>query len=321
MRPVITTRKKFGRTADLERPRGTGPRPESPQNRTRRAILYQAAIRSLLVLLSFVLLYPFLYCLSYSFSDSRQALLYDVVLLPVGFTFQNFFYLFANDAILHSFLVSVLRTAAGIVWAITVTGLAAYAISKRTLPFNRLIAVFFVVPMFISGGLLPTYVLMHDLHLFNNFLVYILPHGFWAFNMLLMRTYFDTIPVSLEEASKIDGARELRILVQVVAPLSMPIISIVSVYVGVWHWNEWFEPLLYVTRTNLKPLQSMLQRIIMESMGSALEAQSGRVAEHVVYPTSIQMATLIVSTLPIVVLYPLFQKYFIQGTMIGAVKA
>jgi putative aldouronate transport system permease protein len=267
------------------------------------------------------MLYPFVYCLSYSLSDSRQALLADVVFTPVGFTFQNFFYVFANDAIIHSFLVSVLRTAAGIGWAVTVTGLAAYAISKRTLPFNRLIAVFFVVPMYISGGLLPTYILMHDLHLFNNFLVYILPHGFWAFNMLLMRTYFDTIPASLEEASRMDGARDLRILVQVVIPLSMPAISIISIYVGVWHWNEWFEPLLYVTTTNLKPLQSMLQRIVTESMGSALEAQAGRVAEHVVYPTSIQMAALIVSTLPIVFLYPVFQKYFIHGTMIGAVKA
>jgi putative aldouronate transport system permease protein len=245
----------------------------------------------------------------------------NVVLFPVAPTVENFSYVFANNAIIQSFVISVLRTLAGIVWAVVVTGLAAYAISKKKLPFRRTLSIFFVIPMYISGGLLPTYVLMHDLHLFNNFLVYILPHGFWAFNMLLMRTYFDTIPESLEEASRMDGAKDLRILVQVVLPLSMPIISVISMYVGVWHWNEWFEPLLYVTRPQLKPLQSMLQRIIMESMGSAMEAQSGRVTEHAVSPTSIQMATLVVSTVPIILIYPFFQRYFIQGAMIGAVKA
>jgi putative aldouronate transport system permease protein len=274
-----------------------------------------------LVILSFLLLYPFIYCLSYSFSNSRQAMIENVVLFPVAPTVENFSYVFANNAIIQSFVISVLRTLAGIVWAVVVTGLAAYAISKKKLPFRRTLSIFFVIPMYISGGLLPTYVLMHDLHLFNNFLVYILPHGFWAFNMLLMRTYFDTIPESLEEASRMDGAKDLRILVQVVLPLSMPIISVISMYVGVWHWNEWFEPLLYVTRPQLKPLQSMLQRIIMESMGSAMEAQSGRVTEHAVSPTSIQMATLVVSTVPIILIYPFFQRYFIQGAMIGAVKA
>lgn len=245
----------------------------------------------------------------------------NVVLFPVSFTFENFSYVFANNAILQAFMISVLRTVPGIAWALVVTGLAAYAVSKKTLPFKRTLSIFFVIPMYISGGLLPTYVWIHDLHLFNNFLVYILPHGFWAFNMLLMRSYFDTIPESLEEASKIDGAKDLRILLQVVVPLSMPIVSVIAMYVGVWHWNEWFEPLLYVTRPGLKPLQSMLQRIIMESMGSAMEAQSGRVTEHAVSPTSIQMATLIVSTLPIILIYPFFQRYFIQGAMIGAVKA
>jgi putative aldouronate transport system permease protein len=218
-------------------------------------------------------------------------------------------------------MVSVLRTIAGIVWALFCTGLAAYAISKRTLPFNRLISIFFVVPMYISGGLLPTYVLYHDLHLFNNFLVYILPHGFWAFNMLLMRSYFDTIPPSLEEAAKIDGAGDFRVLVKIIVPLSMPIIAVIAMYVGVWHWNEWFEPLLYVTKQNLKPLQSILQRIIMETLGSVMEAQSGRVTEHAVSGTSIQMATLVVSPVPIVLIYPFLQKYFIKGTMLGAVKA
>ena len=280
-----------------------------------------AIIKAILVLLSIVLLYPFLYCLAYSLSNSQTAMIRNVVLLPVDFTLGNYRYVFANNTILNAFAISVLRTAAGIVWALVVTGLAAWAISKRTMPFNRTIAIFFVIPMYISGGLLPTYVLMHDLHLFNNFLVYILPHGFWAFNMLLMRTYFETIPASLEEASRIDGAGDLRIFVQVIVPLSMPIISVISIYIGVWHWNEWLEPLLYVTRGNLKPLQSILQRLIMESQGAGMEAQAGRVMAREVSATTVQMATLIVSTLPIALIYPFFQRYFIRGTMIGAVKA
>jgi putative aldouronate transport system permease protein len=280
-----------------------------------------AVIKTVLVLLSVVLLYPFLYCLAYSLSDSQTAMIRNIVLLPVGITLGNYRYVFANNTIVTAFTVSVLRTAAGILWALVVTGLAAWAISKKDLPFNRTIAIFFVVPMYISGGLLPTYVLMHDLHLFNNFLVYILPHGFWAFNMLLMRTYFDTIPASLEEASRIDGAGDMRIFMQVIVPLSMPIISVISIYIGVWHWNEWLEPLLYITRGNLKPLQSILQRLIMESQGAGMEAQSGRVTAKEVSSTTVQMATLIVSTLPIALIYPFFQRYFIKGTMIGAVKA
>ncbi len=278
-------------------------------------------IRAILIVLSIVLLYPFLYCLAYALSDSQTAMIRNVVLWPVGFTLGNLRYVFANNTIVNAFVISVLRTAAGILWALIVTGLAAWAISKKDLPFNRTIAIFFVIPMYISGGLLPTYVLIHDLHLFNNFLVYILPHGFWAFNMLLMRTYFETIPASLEEASRIDGAGDLRIFTQVIVPLSMPIISVIAIYVGVWHWNEWLEPLLYVTRGNLKPLQSILQRLIMESQGAGMEAQSGRVAAKEVSSTTVQMATLIVSTLPIALIYPVFQRHFIKGTMIGAVKA
>jgi putative aldouronate transport system permease protein len=280
-----------------------------------------AAIKAVLVVLSIVLLYPFVYCLAYALSDSLTAMIRNVVLWPVGFTLGNLRYVFANNTIVNAFVISVLRTAAGVLWTLVVTGLAAWAISKRTLPFNRAIAIFFVIPMYISGGLLPTYVLIHDLHLFNNFLVYILPHGFWAFNMLLMRTYFETIPASLEEASRIDGAGDLRIFLQVIVPLSMPIISVISIYVGVWHWNEWLEPLLYVTRSYLKPLQSILQRLIMESQGAGMEAQSGRVTAREVSATTVQMATLIVSTVPIVLIYPFFQRYFIKGTMIGAVKA
>lgn len=278
-------------------------------------------IRVALVILSAVLLYPFLYCLAYSLSDSQTALITNIVIFPVDFTLTNYSYVFANNTVLNAFMISVLRTAAGILWALVVTGLAAWAISKRTLPFNRAIAIFFVIPMYISGGLLPTYVLIHDLHLFNNFLVYILPHGFWAFNMLLMRTYFETIPVSLEEASRMDGAGDLRIFVQVIVPLSMPIVSVISIYVGVWHWNEWLEPLLYVTKSSLKPLQSLLQRLIMETQGAGMEARSGRVNAREVSATTIQMATLVVSTVPIALIYPFFQRYFIKGAMIGAVKA
>ena len=292
-----------------------------PQAGIRGGTLSNILIRTLLVLVSFVLLYPFLYCLAYALSDSQEAMINTVVLLPVGLTLENFAYVFANNTILNAFLISVLRTVAGILWAVAVTGLAAYAISKRSLPFNRVLAVFFVIPMYISGGLLPTYVLMRELHLFNNFLVYILPRGFWAFNMLLMRTYFDTIPASLEEASRMDGAGDFRIFVRVILPLSMPIISVIAVYVGVWHWNEWFDALLYITKANLKPLQSMLQRLITETLGTALEAQSGRVTARAVSPVSIEMATLIVSTVPIILIYPFFQRYFIKGTMIGAVKA
>ena len=169
---------------------------------------------------------------------------------------------------------------------------------------------------------MPTYVLFHDLHLFNNFLVFILPSAFWAFNMLLMRTYYDTIPPSLEESARLDGASDIVIYVRVIIPLSMPIIAVISMYCGVAQWNSWYDAVLFITKKGLYPLQVILQQLIQQSYVNLSDLKSGNVRnQKTISPEAIRMATLIVTTLPIVFIYPFFQMHFIKGIMIGAVKA
>lgn len=275
----------------------------------------------IMLILSIFTLYPFIYCFAYSLSNAQMSAVHNIVFWPVGFTLDNYFYVFRMSAIYDAALISVIRTVGGVLYSIIITGLASYAISKKELPGKRAISLFLIIPMYISGGLLPTYVLIHSLHLFNNILVYILPNGFWAFNMLLMRTYFDTLPVSLEESARLDGAGDVRIFIRIIFPLSLPIFAVVAMFNGVWQWNAWFDAVLYVTKMQLKPLQSILQMLISQNMANQVAQMSGKVVKQEVSPESIRMATLILTTLPIVFIYPFFQKYFIKGIMIGAVKA
>lgn len=283
--------------------------------------LSQFIFGTIMLLLSIVTIYPFWYCLVYSFSSAEKAAMTNVVLWPVGFTLDNYITVFKMNIIYTSTLISIFRTVGGVLYSVIITGLASYAISKRDLPGNRAIALFLIIPMYISGGLLPYYVTISQLHLFNNLLVYILPHGFWAFNMLLMRTYFDTIPPELEESARLDGANDLTIFFKIVLPLSMPIIAVIAMFNGVWQWNSWFDAALFVTKFELRPLQNVLQSLIQENTADLVMLMQGRIQERTVSAETIRMTTLIVTTLPIVFIYPFFQKHFIRGIMIGAVKA
>lgn len=281
----------------------------------------QMVIGVIMLLLSIVTIYPFWYCFVYSFSSAEQAAINNVVFWPVGFTLDNYATVFRMDMIYTSALISVFRTAGGVLYSTFITGLASYAISKRDMPGGRLIAIFLIIPMYISGGLLPYYVTIAQLGLFNNLLVYILPHGFWAFNMLLMRTYFDTIPSDLEESARIDGANELTIFFKIIFPLSMPIFAVIAMFNGVWQWNSWFDAQLFVSKFELRPLQNILQSLIRENTADLVMLMQGRIQQRTISAETIRMTTLIVTTLPIVFIYPFFQKHFIRGIMIGAVKA
>lgn len=289
----------------------------------RRKINWSQIIMSLIMLaFSACVLYPFFYALAYSLSDAQKAMVTNVILWPAGFTLDNFIRVLYTPSIYTAFLVSVYRTVGGMIYSVTITALASYAISKRALPGRRVLSILLIIPMYISGGLLPTYVLITKyLHLYNNLLVYILPNGFWAFNMLLMRTYFETIPASLEESAKLDGAGDLKIFIKIVLPLSMPIVAVIAMFSGVWQWNAWFDAVLYVSKIELKPVQSILQLMLNSSMANAIAQMQGKIVTMSISPESIRMAMLFVTTLPIIMIYPFFQKYFIKGIMLGAVKA
>jgi len=274
-----------------------------------------------MIVLCVVTIFPFLYALAYSLSDATAALSANVTIVPVQPTLENYRVVFSSRSILGSFMITVLRTVVGVLYALVVTGLASYAISKKDLPGNRFIAILLFIPMYVSGGLLPYYVLIYKLRLFNNFLVFILPAGFSVYHMLIMRTFFEGLPVSLEESVRLDGGGDLTVFLKIVAPLSKPVIATIAIFVGVWQWNQWFDSLLFVTKPALFPMQTVLQKMLKEADLADLGARAlvARVRRY--SPESLKMATLIVTTLPVVFIYPWLQRYFLKGVMIGAVKA
>lgn len=274
-----------------------------------------------MVFLCAVTLFPFLYALAYSLSDSTAALSANVTIFPVQFSLENYRVVFASRSILGSFMITVLRTLVGVLYALVVTGLASYAISKKDLPGNRFIAILLFVPMYVSGGLLPYYVLIYKLHLFNNFLVFILPAAFSVYHMLVMRTFFETLPVSLEESVRLDGGGDLTVLLKIVIPLSKPVIATIAIFVGVWQWNQWFDSLLFITKPELFPMQTILQKMLKEADLADLGARALVARVRTYSPESLKMATLIVTTLPVVFIYPFLQRHFLKGVMLGAVKA
>jgi len=274
-----------------------------------------------MIFLCFVTLYPFVYAISYSFSNGHSVLTNPVSFLPVDFTLENYKAVFSNDKIARAFVVSVMRTVIGLSYTLFITGTAAYTLSKRYLPGNRFFSYFFIIPMYVSGGMIATYVNISHLGLMNNFFVYIFPYGFAAYYMLIMRTYFAGIPISLEESAQLDGAGDIRIFFQIIAPLSKPIFATIALFAGVMQWNMWFDAMVYVPRASLHPLQLVLQNVLKQAAGLANMKQLAQSGEMKITAEAVQMATLVVATVPILLIYPFVQRYFVKGVMIGAVKA
>jgi len=284
--------------------------------------MFDMVVGFFLILLCFSTIYPFIYAFLYSVSDGIRALTTNITILPAGFTLDNYKVLFADNRIIRATMVSISRTVLGTSLFILVTGLCAYAMSKQQLIGRKYIFIFFVIPMYVSGGLLPTYVLIHDMGLMDNFLVYILPGCFAMFFMILMKVYFEGIPVSLEESAKLDGAGELVIYVGIYFPLSLPIYATVALFVGVSQWNSWFDALLYMQDTKLYPLQLLLQNVLKESQMSTYTQLFEQTLnkKNRISTETLKMAILITSTLPIVFVYPFAQKYFVKGVTVGAIK-
>lgn len=275
----------------------------------------------LVFLLCVATVYPFWYVFMYSISDGIVSAAKPIVLLPVEPTLENYRAVFANTGLVRAFLVSVSRTVLGTASHIMVVGLAAYAMAKKGLVGKKLIMTFFIITMYFNGGLLPTYVIITKLKLTNNFLVYILPLLFSGFHMLIMKVFFEQLPASLEESAKIDGATDFLVFTRIIVPMCKPIVATVSLFIGVAHWNSWFDAFLYMTNVKLYPLQTILQKIILESQtNTLLEIMEAMNKQSNVTSEAIKMATVIVATVPILLVYPFMQKYFVKGMMIGAVK-
>ncbi|MDR1025401.1 MAG: carbohydrate ABC transporter permease [Treponema sp.] len=274
-----------------------------------------------LALFGLITLYPFWYVLVASFNVGSDFTRGGVYLWPRAFTLENYTRAFQDPRIFDSLIISVARTALGVVLGLFFTMLISYAVIMET-PGRTFFTFFFYFTTIFGGGMIPYYILLRDLGLTRSFLLYIIPGIYSFFNFLLMRTYFQTIPTEMRESAQIDGAGHGRVLFQIYVPLAMPIIATLALFIGVGHWNDWFTGAYYQSRTALFPAATLLQKLLRESSPTAMKPGQETLiqAMRTFTPQSLQMAFVMILTMPIVVVYPFLQKYYVKGVMIGAVK-
>ena len=289
-------------------------------------------IYGFMIIMIFMILIPFMNALAISFNDATDTARGGVGLWPRIPTIASYRSIFTNPRVWNAYYITVARTIVGTVAALFCTGIIAFGLAHRKLIGRRLYSMLCIVPMYFSGGLIPYYFLIRGLNLFNTFWVYIIPNLIGLFNIILMRTFFQEIPDALEESAHIDGANYLKIFFQIIVPISTPIIATIALFVGVFHWNSWFDATIFVTRDELKPMQNILLRIINEAafaeriaavaggMGAAASAMGNIARGKPTNVRSITMATMFVTILPIVMVYPFLQRFFIKGIMVGSIK-
>lgn len=275
---------------------------------------------ALLTIITLCTLYPLIYVLFASLSDPTRYMQHSGILWkPLDMTFNAYRLVFDNPMIIQGYMNTFLIVSGGLVLNITLTAFGAYALSRKGLRYRKQLMLFIVFTMFFSGGLIPLYFTVKGLELTNTLWSLIIPQAISAFNLIIMRTAFEAVPDSLEESAKIDGANEFVILFRIMMPLCMPVIAVMLLYYGVSHWNSWFQAMIYLQDRSLYPLQLVLRELLLLNDASSMAsgASGGEVA---VIGETLKHATIIVATVPILLVYPFLQKYFVKGALIGAIK-
>lgn len=282
-----------------------------------------------MILFAFLSAYPMWYILVLSFNEGLDAAMGGIYWWPRSFTIGNYIVILQNDIILNAFKISVLRTAIGTIGSLLVTSMVAYALSRKELPGRKQLTLVFLFIMLFNGGLIPFYIQLIRLDLINNFWVFVIPNLFSVWNMLVMKTSFqNNIPENVIESVKIDGAGYTRIYFAIVLPFSMPLLAALGLFTAVFHWNDWFTGAFFVNEIKLQPLPTYLQRVMstveasnMISAGQMSAARdAGMYNPAAVTTKSVRMATIMLTTLPILLVYPFLQRYFVKGVLIGSVK-
>ena len=274
-----------------------------------------------MITLSLITLYPFVYVLFGSFSNPSELVSHRGLLLyPLDFNLVSYKLVFKNPMILLGYRNTLIYLLSGTFVSIILTSLGAYALSRKNLLWKNAIMFMLVFTMFFSGGLIPSYLLVLKLGMFDSLWAIIIPGSVSTMNIIIMRTYFQTIPASMEESAKIDGANEIKILFRIILPLSIPVLAVMILFYGVGHWNSWFSASLYLRERKLLPLQLILREILITNELTGNSAVSSADDENFIYAETIKFATIIVATVPILFSYPFLQRYFIKGIMIGAIK-
>lgn len=287
--------------------------------------VFHILIYASLIILGIVMFYPFWNSLVISFNEGRDTALGGVTIWPRAFTLENYNVVFKDTRLLNSFWISVMRTVIGTILSVFVTSLLAYGMSKRDLQLRNYYMIFFIVTMFFSGGLIPTFLLVRNLGLMNTFWVMIIPGLISVYHMIIFRTFFSALPDGLEESAKIDGCSNYGIFFRIVVPISGPIIATIGLFTAVGHWNDWFTGAIYISKDELLPIQTLLRQIMNSNIMTEMSSGNAIAMEHInrnrsITTKSLLMATMMVATIPIILTYPFLQKYFVKGVLIGSIK-
>ena len=274
----------------------------------------------LLALLALIVIYPLYFIIIASFSDPDAVLAGKVILYPMQVTFEGYAKILQRTDVWRGYLNTIIYTALTVVLSLAVTIPGGWALSRKTIPGKKFLMIYFIIPMFFGGGLIPFYNVMSSLGLINTIWAIILPSILSVWNLFMTRTFFESsIPDGLVEAAKIDGAGEFRIFTLLVIPLSKAILAVMALYYAIGQWNSYFNAMIFLQNENLYPLQLVLKEILIASE-STMGGSGETILEQYRLANQIKYVSVIVSSLPVMLLYPFVQKYFAQGVMIGSLK-
>ena len=289
---------------------------------TKSGRVFDALNLVLMLAILVVVVYPFINVLAISFNDGYDAVRGGIYLWPRVFSLENYKFVLADSSLVRGFFVSVVRTMVGTATAVLGNALLGYIVSCRQFRGRKFMRILFLITMYFGGGLIPVYLLMTRLGLVNTLAVNWLTYIFSAYYMLLCASYIQNLPEALFEAARVDGASELRIFTQFIIPLSVPMLACISIYVGVGHWNSWFDVNLYSKNGTWDNLQIILYRILNQTNAINKIQDSAVLADKMrgIQPLTVRAAITIIVVTPILVIYPFFQRYFVSGMTLGAVK-
>ncbi len=279
---------------------------------------------ALMLVMAFIMLYPLWYCIVGSFNEGADYLRGGVFLWPRKWTLANYRAVFLDKSILNAFAVTIAKCAVGTVTSVLCTSMVAYAITRPNLKLKKYYIPFIMLTMFFSGGLIPYFLLIVDLNLYDSFWVYIIPTMFSAYNMIIIQSFMRDIPNELIESAKIDGANEYWIFFRMILPLSKPVLATIALFTVVGHWNSYFDAMMYTSSQNLQTIQLFLKKVITDpsvarGLGSAAAVTIPDQATTLT-PQVVKLATMVVTALPVICVYPFLQRYFVKGVTMGAVK-
>ncbi len=268
-----------------------------------------------------ITLYPVLNTLAISFNEGTDALRGGIYLWPRRFTLQNYMTVLQKDSLITGAIVTVARTLIGTFLSLITNAILAYIVSRKRFLFRKELSLFWVITMYVNGGMIPVFLLYKGLGLTNSFWVYVIPGMISAFNMLVIRTYMNGIPDSLEESAQLDGAGDTIIFLKIISPLCKPVYATVALFVAVYQWNSWFDAMLYNRMSNqFTTLQYELMKLLSSVTNQSASAEAMKNAAGSVTPTSVRAAATIVTMLPIIMIYPFLQRYLVTGLTLGGVK-